>query len=83
MKGLPPIPNYLEQLKNVIAMLQETPGFEIEDLGEREIGDRMLIGFRAKHPKVDITMWADPVTALPVLKLWGKPQFVQPPAVRA
>ncbi len=66
MKGLPPIPNYLEHLKNIITMLQDSPHFVIEDLGEQEIDGRVLIGFRAKHPRVDITMWADPVTALPV-----------------
>ncbi len=66
MKGLPPIPNYLEHLKNVVKMLEDTSQFAIEDLGEQEIEGRMLTGFHAKHPKVDITMWADPDTGLPV-----------------
>ena len=66
LKGLPPIPNYMDQLRNVITKLQQTPEFVVEELGQQEIAGRKLIGFRAKHPKAEITIWADPKTALPV-----------------
>ena len=66
IKGLPPIPNYMEILRNVIAGLQAHPEFEVEELGEREIASQKLIGFRATHPKAEIIIWADPQTALPV-----------------
>jgi len=66
LKGLPPIPNYMERLRNVIVRLQEHPEFSVEELGERDFAGQRLIGFRAKHPKAEITIWADPVTALPV-----------------
>jgi len=66
LKGLPSIPNYMERLRNVIAGLQEHPQFKVEKLGERDIAGQRLIGFRAKHPKAEITIWADPETALPV-----------------
>ncbi len=66
LKGLPPIPNYLERLKGLIEMLQDSPHFVVEDLGEQEIEGRMLIGFRAEHPKAEIIIWADPVMGLPV-----------------
>lgn len=66
LKGLPSIPNYLEGLKNLIARLQNDPEFEVEELGQKEIGGRKLIGFRANHPKAQVTIWADPKTALPV-----------------
>jgi hypothetical protein len=66
LKGLPPIPNYMERLRNVIGKLQEDPEFTVEKLGERDIAGQKLIGFRAKHPKAEITIWADPETALPV-----------------
>ena len=66
LKGLPSIPNYMEVLKNLIAMLQESPDFTVEELGEQEIQGRSLIGFRANHPRAEITIWADPQTALPI-----------------
>lgn len=66
LEGLPSIPNYMEQLRNVITMLEESPDFNVEELGEQQIDGRTVIGFRATHPKVEITIWADPDTALPV-----------------
>jgi hypothetical protein len=66
LKGLPSIPNYMEKLRNLIAKLQQVPEFKVEELGQQDIAGQRLIGFRAKHPKVEITIWADPVTALPV-----------------
>ena len=66
LKGLPSIPNYMERLRNLISGLQEHPEFVVEELGEQEIDGQRVIGFRAKHPKVEITIWADPETALPV-----------------
>jgi len=65
-KGLPPIPNYIDRLRNLIAKLQEHPEFTVEELGQKEIAGQKLIGFRAKHPKAELTIWADPHTALPV-----------------
>jgi hypothetical protein len=66
LKGLPSMPNYMERLRNVIKMLQDSPHFEVEELGEQEIDGQKVIGFSARHPKVEITIWADPETALPV-----------------
>jgi hypothetical protein len=66
LKGLPSMPNYMDRLRNVISELQDSPHFVVEELGEQEIDDQRVIGFRAKHPKVEITIWADPETALPV-----------------
>jgi hypothetical protein len=66
LKGLPSIPNYMEKLRNLIAKLQQVPEFKVEELGQQDIAGQRLIGFRAKHPKIEITIWADPVTALPV-----------------
>ncbi len=66
LKGLPSMPNYMDTLRNVISELQENPHFVVEELGEQEIDGQRVIGFRAKHPKTEITIWADPETALPV-----------------
>jgi hypothetical protein len=66
LKGLPSMPNYMDTLRNVISELQDSPHFVVEELGEQEIDGQRVIGFRAKHPKTEITIWADPETALPV-----------------
>lgn len=66
LKGLPPIPNYLDNLKNVFVELQESPHFEIQDLGTNQIDGHKAVGFLAKHPKAEITLWADAKTGLPV-----------------
>jgi hypothetical protein len=66
LKDWPSIPNYMERLRHAITGLQAHPEFTVEELGEREVGGQKLIGFRAKHPRAEITIWADPKTALPV-----------------
>ncbi len=66
LKDWSSIPNYMERLRNVIDGLQAHPEFKVEELGEQEIDGQKLIGFRAMHPKAEITIWADPETALPV-----------------
>jgi len=66
LKGLPSMPNYMEMLRNVITDLQKSPDFVVEELGEQEIQGQKLVGFRAKNPKAEITIWADPHTSLPV-----------------
>jgi hypothetical protein len=66
MKDFPQIPNYMDRLRDVIKMLQDTPGFKVEELGERVIDGQKLYGFRARHPKVEIVLWVDPATALPI-----------------
>jgi len=66
LKGLPSMPNYMEILRNLIKGLQENPHFEVEELGTQEIDGQEAIGFLARHPKVELTIWADPETALPI-----------------
>lgn len=66
LKGLPPIPNYLDTLKNVFVQLQESPHFEIQDLGTKQIDGREAVGFLAQHPKMEVALWADAKTGLPI-----------------
>jgi len=66
LKGLPSMPNYLDTLRNIISELQESPAFEVEELGKQEIDGQEAVGFLARHPKAEVTIWADPETALPV-----------------
>jgi hypothetical protein len=56
----------LEILRNIISELQKIPVFEIEDLGTQEIDGQEAVGFSARHPKAEVTIWADPETALPI-----------------
>jgi len=60
------MPDYMGVLRNLITNLEETPGFTVEELGKQQIDGRTLLGFRATHPEAEITIWADPETALPV-----------------
>jgi hypothetical protein len=66
LNGLPSIPNYLETLKNAIQILQDSPDFTVEDLGRKQLDGHEVVGFLASNPKVDITIWADVDTGLPV-----------------
>jgi hypothetical protein len=66
LKGLPSMPNYMDQLRNVIVQLQDSPHFVVADLGVREIDGRKAVGFLARHPKAEITLWADAKTGLPL-----------------
>ncbi|MBN1905931.1 MAG: hypothetical protein JW927_12620 [Deltaproteobacteria bacterium] len=58
--------NYLEELKNIILSLKDMPDFTVEELGRKQLDGREVIGFFASHPKLDITIWADVDTGLPV-----------------
>jgi hypothetical protein len=66
LKDLPQIPNYIDQVRNVIKMLESAPGFTTEDLGDRVIDGQTLYGFKATSPKLEVIIWADPNTGLPV-----------------
>jgi hypothetical protein len=66
LKGLPSIPNYMDRLRNIIRKLQDSPDFSFEELGEQDIGGQKLICFRAANPQLDVTIWADPRTVMPV-----------------
>jgi hypothetical protein len=66
LKGLPSTPNYMNGLRNVISRLQQSPHFVVEELGKQDVQGQKVIGFRTKSPGTELTIWADPETALPV-----------------
>jgi hypothetical protein len=41
-------------------------GIPIQELGQRNIDGREAIGFQAKNPHVELTIWADSETAMPI-----------------
>ncbi len=70
--------NVLETMRNIITELQNDPNVSVEPLGEKEIGGQIAKGFRATGPDVELTVWADPQTALPIRleQKWRQMQFV-------
>ncbi len=79
MKDMPEKPeNVLETMRNIITELQNDPNVSVEPLGEKEIDGRIAKGFRATGPDEELTVWADPQTALPIRmeQKWRQMQFV-------
>ena len=70
--------NVLETMKNIITELQEDPDVSVEPLGEKEIDGQIATGFRATSPDGELTIWANPETALPIRmeQKWRQMQFV-------
>ena len=79
LKDLPEKPeNVLEEMRDIITKLQNDPNVSVEPLGEKEIDGRIAKGFRARGPDGEMTVWADPQTALPIRmeQKWRQMQFV-------
>jgi hypothetical protein len=55
--------NFLEFVRNIIERLKDLP---VEELGQQDIDGRKAIGFLIKEPGLELTIWADPKTALPI-----------------
>jgi len=67
LDGLPQRPqNYLELLINNINMTLQSSDFTIEELEEQQIGGRPAIGYHAYRANLDMTVWADVETKMPV-----------------
>ena len=79
LKDMPEKPeNVLETMRDIITELQNDPDVSVEPLGEKEIDGQIAKGFRATGPDVELTIWADPQTALPIHmeQKWRQMQFV-------
>ncbi|MFC1737903.1 hypothetical protein ACFL1G_02505 [Planctomycetota bacterium] len=63
--GLDDLQNYLEILQNTVVRLQDSPDFQVADMGIQEIEGQNHIVFVAAGKNETITIWADPQTALP------------------
>ncbi|MHC5076256.1 MAG: hypothetical protein ACYTFM_07495 [Planctomycetota bacterium] len=64
--GLDDLQNYLEILQTTVARLQDSPDFQVADMGIQEIKGQSYIVFVAAGKNETVTIWADPQTALPV-----------------
>ncbi len=58
--------NMFHEIRKHIQEAQETEDESVSFLGEREIDGLTTIGYHVQKPGVDITIWADPQTKLPV-----------------
>jgi hypothetical protein len=79
LKDLPEKPeNVLEEMRNIITELQNDPDVSVEPLAEKEIDGQIAKGFRATGPDGELTVWADPQTALPIRmeQKWRQIEFV-------
>ena len=58
--------NIFLEIRKRILEAKETEDESVEPLGEREIEGRNAIGYHVEKPGVDITVWADAETKIPI-----------------
>jgi len=58
--------NMFAQIRNHILEAQESEDASVEFLGEHKINGLTTIGYHVRRPGIDMTIWADPQTKLPV-----------------
>jgi len=57
----------LDLIRNIVTRLKEQDELPVQELGQQEIDGRKAIGFfLADKPHIELTIWADPKTALPI-----------------
>ncbi|MCP4610152.1 MAG: hypothetical protein GY845_15695 [Planctomycetes bacterium] len=58
--------NMFREIRRHLQEAQDTEDESVQFLGEKKIDGLMVIGYHVQRPAVDITVWADPQTKLPV-----------------
>jgi len=58
--------NMFREIRKHLQEAQDTEDESVQFLGEKEIDGLTVIGYHVQKPGVDITVWADPQTKLPV-----------------
>ena len=58
--------NMFREIRKHLQEAQDTEDESVQFLGEKEIDGLTVIGYHVQKPAVDITVWADPQTKLPV-----------------
>ena len=56
----------LDFIRNIVSKVKDDPDTDIQDLGEKEINGQKAVGFYVKGPNVDLTIWANKKTSLPI-----------------
>ena len=60
-------PDMFEQVRQLVREGSLQSGDQVKNLGEKEIDGHTAVGFQVHSPNMDMTLWADPETARPVL----------------
>ncbi len=58
--------SYIGLVRNIVNDIEKHPDWPVQELGQQEIDGRRAIGFRARGQNEEVTIWADPKTALPI-----------------
>ena len=58
--------NMFREIRKHLQEAQDTEDESVQFLGEKKINGLTVIGYHVQKPAVDITVWADPQTKLPV-----------------
>lgn len=66
IKGPSAMPDFLGELRAGIVRIQSNAGGIVENLGTMQIDGRDAVGFLARQPPHELTIWADPQTGSPV-----------------
>ncbi|MHC4537974.1 MAG: anti-sigma factor family protein [Planctomycetota bacterium] len=56
--------SYIEFVRKVLMDLKDSP--DVKELGEQEIDGQKAIGFSGRGTNVEVKIWADPKTAVPI-----------------
>ncbi len=57
--------HYLGLVREIVARVNARPDVRVKNLGRREIDGREALGFQVGEENTELTIWADPQTALP------------------
>jgi hypothetical protein len=58
--------NWFEGMRQMLRAATTDPKAKVISLGEKQLDGRKVVGFRFESPGTPMTLWADPVTQLPV-----------------
>ena len=58
--------NILDFVRNVVSEVKDNPNAQIQDLGKKEINGQKAVGFHVIDTNIDLTIWANADTALPI-----------------
>jgi hypothetical protein len=58
--------SYIGLVRNIVNDIEKHPDWPVQELGQQEIDGQTALGFRVSGQNEEITIWADPKTALPV-----------------
>lgn len=58
--------NYIELVRDIVVKLEDDPNIPVQKLGQQEIEGRKAVGFHVSDQNIELTIWADSKTALPI-----------------